>query len=307
MDQHLSIESVLPADPRSHLCVTFPIPLSRPPRPKSGTVVSNVVSRTTGREALSRNASPIVVHPAMILNYLHLATRTGRLAALAVLAAVLTGCQGIAGTQSFTQVRVIDVSPDAPALDIYQNSSAGLYNIGFGTVSSYIPIAAGAYTHAAYTAGTQQQLAIGRGSLATGGQYTILTGNVAANLQMTLLKDQSTPAPSGQIVLRFLGQSTRAGAVDLYLLPNGASPNRVSPIATGVSFGTNTGYISVPSGTYSIVAFAAGSVPSATSPAYTGSQVSYPSASAHTILLIDQPAAPPGLQIITADDYDAAG
>jgi hypothetical protein len=242
----------------------------------------------------------------MRLNHLHLATRTGRLAVLAVLATVLTGCQSIAGTQPFTQVRVIDVSPDAPALDIYQNSAVGLYNVGFGTVSSYMPVASGAYTHVAYSAGTQQQLATVRGSFATGGQYTVLTGNVAANLQMTLLKDQSTPAPAGQIALRFLGQSTRAGAVDLYLLPIGASPAGVSPVATGVGFGTNTGYISVPSGTYSIVAFPSGATPSATPPTYTGSQVSYPGTSAHTILLIDQPASSPGVQIITANDFDAA-
>jgi hypothetical protein len=42
-------------------------------------------------------------------------------------------------------------------------------------------------------------------------------------------------------------------------------------------------------------------------PVYTGSQTSYPGGSARTILLIDQqPANAPGMQVITADDYDAA-
>jgi len=248
----------------------------------------------------------------MISNRLHPATRTGRLAALAVLAAALTGCQSIAGTQSVTQVRVIDASPDAPALDIYQNSpsqpaQAALYNIGFGTVSSYIPLTPGAYTHAAYTAGTQQQLASVRGTFSPGSQYTVLAGNIAASLQMTVLKDQSFPAPAGEIALRILGQHTRSGAVDLYLLPSGSTFAAASPIATGVAFGGNTGYILAPAGTYSIVAFPAGSPPGASRPVFTGSQAEYLSGSVRTIVLIDQlPAqsasSSPGLQLITADD-----
>lgn len=246
----------------------------------------------------------------MILHRLHLANRTSRLAALTLLTAALAGCQGIAGIQPVSQVRVIDASPDAPALDIHQNSpqsaQASLYNIGFGTVSSYIPVAPGAYTHAAFTAGTQQQLATIRGNFATGGQYTLLTGNIAANLQMTLLKDQSFPAPSGQTAFRFLNQATRAGAVDLYLLPPGSTLSGIAPIANGVSFGRNTGYINVPAGTYSIVAYPTGTAPSLAAPEFTGSQVSYPGTSARTIILIDQqPSATPGLQIISAADYDA--
>jgi hypothetical protein len=237
-------------------------------------------------------------------NRLHLATRTARLAALALCAVALAGCQGVTGIQPAAQVRVIDASPDAPALDVYQNSQASLYNVGFGTVSSYIPLAPGTYTHSAFTTGTQQQLAQVRGTVGPGSQYTLLTGNIAANLQMALLKDQSFPAPAGQVALRFLGQATRSGPVDIYLLPAGFSLAAAAPIATGVNFGTNTGYINAPSGTYSIVAFPAGITPSTAPPAYTGTQVTYPATSVRTILLLDQP--PSGLQIISAPDFDPA-
>jgi hypothetical protein len=247
----------------------------------------------------------------MPLSSLHLATRAARLTSLALLCVLLAGCEGIVGVQPLSQVRVIDVSPDAPALDIHQNSSATLYNVGFGTVSSYIPVPAGAYTHSAYTAGTEQQIAAVRGSLSAGGQYTLLTGNIAANLQMTVLKDQSTPAPSGQVALRILDEATRVGALDLYLLPPGAAPISVAPFITGVTFGINTGYINAPSGTYSIVAYPTGTIPTnAVMPAYTGSQVTYPATSARTIILIDQPQVQPAgastLQVISAADYDAA-
>jgi hypothetical protein len=244
----------------------------------------------------------------MLFPRLHLAARPGLVVALAVLSLAVTGCQSIAGIQPVSQVRVIDASPDAPALDIYQNSAAGLYNIGFGTVSSYIPISAGTYLHTAYTAGTQQQLASVRGKFSTGSQYTVLAGNFAANLQMTVFKDQTTPAPPGQVALRFLHQGTRAGTVDIYLVPAGSRITGLTPIAAGVSFGGNTGYIDAPSGTYSIVALPAGSIPSSVvTPEYTGSQASYPGGSVRTVVLIDeQPPAARALQTITADDYDPA-
>jgi Domain of unknown function (DUF4397) len=240
----------------------------------------------------------------MTLACLHLATRTARLAALAVCALVLAGCQGVTGIQPVAQIRVIDASPDAPAIDVYQNSQASLYNVGFGTVSTYLPIAPGTYTHTAFTAGTQQQLAQIRGILGAGSQYTLLTGNVAANLQMALLKDQAFPAPSGQVALRFLGQATRSGPVDIYLKPAGLSLSGAAPIATGVNFGTNTGYIAAPSGTYSIVAYPTGTTPRSAAPFFTGIQTTYPATSVRTILLLDQQ--PAGLQVIAASDFDSA-
>jgi hypothetical protein len=253
-----------------------------------------------------------------------------RLCVAALLALTLTGCQSIANAGSTAQVRVIDVSPDAPALDIVPvpgpvpaspsasaSSSAALYNIGFGTVSSYMQLAPGAWTHSAYLAGTQQQIALVRGSLAAGAQYTVLTGDVSAGLQMTLLRDQSIAAPPGLVSLRFLGQSTRASAVDLYLVPTGASlAGGLAPAAASLSFGSNTGYRNLPAGTYSLVALPAGASPAVATPLFTGSQTVYPAGSARTILLIDAPsamrtlsgafAANPAvpLQLITAADYD---
>jgi hypothetical protein len=239
----------------------------------------------------------------------HLAARA---AALATLAVILSGCQGMSSVQPVSQVRIIDASPDAPAIDIHQNSATGLYNVGFGTVSSYIQVRPGAYTHSAYTAGTGQRLAAVKASFLDGGQYTVLTGNTAASLQMTILRDQSTPAPAGQVALRVLNQTTRAGAFDIYLLPARSPITALVPLASHSGFGTNTGYINSPSGTYSILAFPSGALPTITKPAYRGAETSYLSGAVRTFVLIDQPQPAqqsglpptPTLQIITANDFD---
>jgi hypothetical protein len=254
----------------------------------------------------------------MFFRCLHLETHTRRLSArssaiagLAGLALALTGCQGIAGTSVYTQVRFIDASPDAggvSGLDFYQNSTGVLYNVGFGGFSSYIPTTPGGYSYSVDTVGTQQQLATVRGTVTAGAEFTVLTGDVAASLQMTVLRDQSSPAPSGQIALRFLDQATRVGAVDIYLLPSGGTLSSVSPVATGILFDNTPQYINAPSGTYTIVILPSGTIPSGTTSAlYTGTQISYPGSSVRTILLIDQQLiTSPGLQVKVLEDYDPA-
>lgn len=221
----------------------------------------------------------------------------------------LTGCQAILNPATETQVRIIDASPDAPGLDIYQGSNPVAYNLGFGTVTSYIQLTPGIYTINADTAGTKQVLSSSKSTFAATTQYTVLIGNAAASLQQLTLTDQSQPAPSGQIALRFIDQATRVGSVDIYLVPAGQKLTAVTPLLTGIAFGTNTGYLNIPNGTYTIAVLPAGTIPvSSTTATYTGPQVTYPSGSARTIILIDQQlVTTPGLQVITADDFDAPG
>jgi len=229
--------------------------------------------------------------------------------ALAVLGilVVLTGCQAMVNPASTAQVRVIDASPDVPGIDLYQGTDGVAYNLGFGDVTSYVPIVPGAYTLSAATAGTRQILSFDKPTLAAASQYTILIGNTAGSLQQLTLKDQNQPAPPGQTSLRFLDEATRAGPVDVYMVPSGHALVTVNPILTNVAFGANTGYRNIPSGTYTLVVLPAGAVPVSTAAAsYTGAQITYPSAAARTLIFIDQPLPSiPGLQVITADDYDS--
>ena len=237
-----------------------------------------------------------------------LARGAARLGALALLLGALPGCQNITGSMPVSQVRIIDASPDAPGLDIYQGGSALAFNLGFGTVTSYVSIAPGISTISADTAGSKQQLTTARGTFAASAEYTVLIGNVAADLGETILTDQSAPAPSGEISVRFLDQATRfSTGVDVYFVPAGSTIATVNPILTNVVFGTNSGYINVPIGTYTLVLLPTGTVPVATTvPIYTGAKVAYAAGAARTLILLDQQViTDPGFQVITADDYDS--
>ena len=229
------------------------------------------------------------------------------IAALATLA-TLTGCQAILSPVPEANVRIINTTPDTPKLDFYQDSNALAFNLDFGAVTSYIQLAPGTYSITSNTSGTRQVLSSAKTTFAASGQYTVLIGNTAGSLQQITLTDQSQPAPSGHIALRFINQATRIGAVDVYLVPAGQRLASVTPLVNSMRFGGNTGYLNVPVGTYSLTMLPAGIVPnSAVSAAYTGPQAIYSAGSARTIILIDQPlAATPGLQVITANDVDPA-
>jgi hypothetical protein len=242
---------------------------------------------------------------------------------MSVAAVALAGCQGISmGAGSMAQLRIIDASPDAPAIDSYQNNAALAYNLGFGTATSYVAMQPGSYTLAADRAGTRQALAAATASLAAGHQYTAIVGNVNAALQQTLLLDQSTPAPEGEVAVRLVDQATRAGAVDVYLVPRSGKLSTTAPIATNLSFGSNSGYIDLPAGIYELAVVPTGTVPlPSTVTLLSGAQVEYASGAVRTIVLIDiasatgsalssgasLSAAPPaaaGVQAIVADDSD---
>jgi hypothetical protein len=238
----------------------------------------------------------------------------GRLTRLALVVAALlplsmVGCQSISGSTAVSQIRIIDASPDAPGLDIYEANVPVSYNLGFGNVTSYIPITPGSYAFNATTTGTKLALASATGTLAAQSQYTLLISNVAASVQATILKDQSSPAPGGQIGLRFLDESVSVGAVDIYLVPTGSAITAVSPILTNQTFGTNSGYVSVPVGAYKIAIYPTGTMPIATTVAiYSGATVTYNASSAATVILLDTRILnSPAVQVITAQDYAAPG
>ena len=239
---------------------------------------------------------------------LQFAKVAARLAALGVLLATLPGCQSIdVGTANIAQIRIIDASPDSPGLDIYQNNTAVAYNLGFGTVTSYVQLPPGGYTISANSAGTKQVLVSAKQTLTAARQYTAIIGNVAASLQETILTDQISPAPTGQISVRVLDQATRVGAVDLYLVPSSGKLATTAPFLSNINFGSNSGYINVPAGTYSIAVVPTGTVPiSTTVTLLTGAQVGYSAGAVRTIVLIDQQiVTSPGVQAVVASDYDS--
>ncbi len=229
-----------------------------------------------------------------------------RVAVLGFALLPLPGCQSIVGSPTLSQVRVVDASADAGGLDVYQSGNILAYNLGFGAMTSYIPIAPGNSAIVVNAASTRQELVTASGTFLANGQYTALIGNTASNLQEIILKDQNIAAPAGDISLRIVDQSTRQAGLDLYVIPTGSTIAQVRPILTNVTFGTNTGYLNLPSATYTIVILPTGTTPTTSGTTlYTGAAVAYSASSAQTLVILDNVViTQPSVQVITLTDYD---
>lgn len=209
-------------------------------------------------------------------------------------------------TANVAQVRVIAASPDSPQMDFYLGGNALAYGVDFGSMSSYVPQMPGNVTISANTANSKQLLVTASAGLAAGREYTAVVTNVAASLQETVYADQTTPAPPGDVAVRVIDAGTRTGSVDIYLVPGSGKLVSTFPVRAGVNFGSSTGYILEPAGTYAVVVLPAGTVPnSSTQVLLRGPEETYAAGSVRTVVLVDHgKEEKPELDQIVAVDYD---
>lgn len=203
------------------------------------------------------------------------------------------------------QVRIIDTSLEAPELDVYHGASVMAYNLGFGTVSSYVSVTPGASVMSAHTAGSKRPLSSVQGSLAATGHYTVLIGGSPTGaISETLLTDQSVAAPVGLASVRVIAQARRsAGDLDVYVVRAGSTLAESRPVLTSLAFGENSDYFNVPAGAYRVIFVEAGTAV----PVYSGPTVAYASGSARTLLVLDsQRIDGQKVQVVTAEDFDPA-
>jgi len=237
------------------------------------------------------------------------ATQSVRTAALALclaLAALLTGCQSLSSTSSLARLRVINLSSDSGTLDVYHGNDAVAYNLSYGTVTSYVPLATGTATITTDTAGSRQVLSSLKQVFNPGGRYTMLVTNFAATLQPIILNDQVPPQSEAKPSVRIIHQALHTGAVDVYLVPAGQRLSSVTPLVVNLAPGAVTGYLAVPSSVFRVVMMPTGVVPASQSATlHTGAQINYLAGSARSLILLDAPPSlEAGVQVITTIDNE---
>lgn len=242
----------------------------------------------------SRNARPLSL-PALAATVL-----------LSLAAAVsLTACQNVATYVEPSLVRVIDASYSAPAIDVsVENQQLGA-NLGLGSITAYGTVTAeGAATVSVAPVGSTSALVSTTASLLAGQQHTVfLTDNGAtpASYNLTILTDQLTPAPNGQSAFRFLNQALKAGAVDVYLVPSGATLANTVPIVTNLAAGAVSAYIGFPSQSVTMVITPTG----VTTSKYSSPVIALYGGEVRTVLILDTKLTTnPPVNAILTDDAD---
>ena len=178
------------------------------------------------------------------------------LAAVAVALGLLLAWAPVASAEAAAPayLRLAHLSPDTPNVDVYVGSVADpaqsfvVPGVGYGAVSAYRSLPAGAYVVSMRVAGAPASSpAVISASVDArpGGAYTVAGVGMSAKLGLSVLTDKLDIPAAGRATVRVINGAASAPSVDV--APVGG------PVwAAGVQFGTNTPYNEVPLGSWTL-------------------------------------------------------
>jgi len=230
------------------------------------------------------------------------------IAGSAALSLLLAGCQTINGYTTSSLARVIDASYNAPALNVYVEGSLLATNTGQGTITSYGGYAPSRSAPVKITGTTSTtSLASTTATFVANSAQTVLISDYNAGYQLTVLDDQTTPAPSGHSDFRILNQAPATGAIDVYFVAGTTADDLAAakPVITSLAAGAQSGYVSIPSSTLYMVIAPTGTALSSTSTTiYTSSSLPLTGGEVRTVLVLDPALAYHPVQVFIAKDVD---
>lgn len=142
-------------------------------------------------------------------------------------------------------VRVLHASPDAPAVDVKVNDANVLTDVAFGTISSYLPVAAGTYNIKVCAAGTTTCVIDANLTFADGVKYTVAATNLLASIEAQVITDGAVfDAANAQV--RVVHFSADTPAVDVL------TQDGTATIVNNLAYPNATGYLTLPANTYDL-------------------------------------------------------
>ena len=162
------------------------------------------------------------------------------------LTTLLAGIAAVANAD----VRVLHLSPDAPAVDVLAGAaddakSPILTNVAYPGVSDYLPLATGDYyIDVIPTGGTDAVIDVDALSIDGATDYSIAAVNTVANIEPLVLVDDNTIDPS-MARLRVVHASPNAGPVDV-------SVDGVGVVLSGFEFKDASPYLELTTGAYNV-------------------------------------------------------
>ena len=151
-------------------------------------------------------------------------------------------------------IRVLHLSPDAPAVDVFVNQGDEpiVSDLAFPAGTGYLAVAADSYDIDVSPAGTgagDSVLAIDGLALEAGTYYTAVALDEVADLSALPLVDDFAGLAAGSIRVRAIHAASAVGQVDLWNVPESAP---ATALWTDVDFGAAGAALDVPAGAYTI-------------------------------------------------------
>jgi hypothetical protein len=209
------------------------------------------------------------------------------------------GCQSVTGSTAQSLVRVIDASYNAPAVDVHVGTTVIASNIGSPSVTNYAFLTPAALPVSIFPVSAKTATVQTSGTFLASQQHSVYITDFNSTYQATVLTDQNTPAPAGQISVRFLQQASLSGNVDIYFVPDGSKFTDAKPVLSGLAPGSTTAYLNIPAGTFSVVVVPSGS----TTAKYTSQSIVFTGGQVRTMLIVDQQLLTnPPINVLIGDD-----
>ena len=165
--------------------------------------------------------------------------------AVALTALVATRPQASAQAPT-ARMRLVHMSPDAPALDVQVDGQRTAAGLAFRSASGYTTLAPGDRKLRLLSAGQGQNALIDADlPLQAGQDVTLVALGRAAEIAVLPLRDDNNPPAAGKAKVRFMHASPDAPPVDIAV--------RGGPVIfPGVGFKSVAGYVEVDAGTYAL-------------------------------------------------------
>lgn len=151
-------------------------------------------------------------------------------------------------------LRVIHLSPDAPAVDVLVNNAPVLEGLPYLGWTPYLPLPAGSYDVRVNVAGTATTVLRAQVTLRAGVEYTVFAGGYAARaghpeLQLVISEDDNA-VDRTRARVRAIHGAPSAPKVDIYATAPFAAISNAAPTVPNRGWGEVTPTLTVPPGLY---------------------------------------------------------
>jgi len=156
-------------------------------------------------------------------------------------------------------MRFINLSPNAGAMDVYLNSALLVGSVSYGFASGYQSMDAAATSLSVNQATTTNILLTGNISFASNNHYSAIVYDSVAILKGDIFQDDRTDPPAGKAYVRFFNYVS--GTPSLDIIKAGNTSNKLFTSRTYMDHKTTGSYISytaIDPGPFSVSAVVAG-------------------------------------------------
>ena len=175
-----------------------------------------------------------------------------------LLGLALTSCNtgnGVGATPNLTRVRVVNLVPNAAAIDVRLDSTAVVTGLQFEQLTQYVTVDAGTHSFMVSADGGATNVINVSFNLAVAVDYTFVVYGPVEAINQKILIDTTLLIPNGGTFdIRVINVATGISSVDLYLTPPGTDLSVTAPSVSGVAFGATSlyGVVPTPTGDYQL-------------------------------------------------------